>query len=263
LLITISETHHDADAGIIERACDIAERAPGGQLRQGRASGSDHPLAVAMIAADLGMSPPTVVAAVLHETMSEGAFSSKELEKDFGREVATLVEGITKLDELVSRSAAPSATMRQMIVAVADDIRVLVIMLACKLHDARTWSRSPLDSVLLPAHDALHVYAPLAHRLGISAIRWELEDLAFAALYPKVYDEIVRIVDELSPERDHLLATIREQVSTELRMAGVEAVVTGRPKHIYSVGTRSLAGSRTTSPCRNSTCTSRCIAHCS
>jgi len=235
LLQTVRATHPRADLSIIEKAYDVAERAHRGQLRKSGDAYITHPLAVTTILAELGMTPATLAAALLHDTVEDTAYSLGQLEKDFGREVAMLVDGVTKLDKVTYGDAAQAETVRKMVVAMAKDIRVLVIKLADRLHNARTWRYVSVESAQRKARETLEIYAPLAHRLGMNTIKWELEDLSFATLYPKVYDEIVRLVAERAPAREEYLATVREQVSSDLRSAKIKATVTGRPKHYYSV----------------------------
>jgi GTP pyrophosphokinase len=235
LLQTVRETHPRADVSIIERAYEVAEHAHRGQLRKSGDAYITHPLAVTTILAELGMTPATLAAALLHDTVEDTAYSLGQLEKDFGREVAMLVDGVTKLDKVTYGDAAQAETVRKMVVAMAKDIRVLVIKLADRLHNARTWRYVSVESAQRKARETLEIYAPLAHRLGMNTIKWELEDLSFATLYPKVYDEIVRLVAERAPAREEYLATVREQVSSDLKGAKIRATVTGRPKHYYSV----------------------------
>ncbi|SES00818.1 GTP pyrophosphokinase [Pedococcus cremeus] len=235
LLQTVRATHPKADLAVIERAYEVAERAHRGQLRKSGDAYITHPLAVTTILAELGMTPSTLAAALLHDTVEDTAYSLGQLEKDFGREVAMLVDGVTKLDKVTYGDAAQAETVRKMVVAMAKDIRVLVIKLADRLHNARTWRYVSVESAQRKARETLEIYAPLAHRLGMNTIKWELEDLSFATLYPKVYDEIVRLVAERAPAREEYLATVREQVSSDLKGAKIKATVTGRPKHYYSV----------------------------
>ena len=194
-----------------------------------------HPLAVATILAELGMTPPTLAAALLHDTVEDTDYSLEQLTDDFGPEIARLVDGVTKLDKVTYGDAAQAETVRKMVVAMAQDIRVLVIKLADRLHNARTWRYVSAESAQRKATETLEIYAPLAHRLGMNTIKWELEDLSFATLYPKVYDEIVRLVADRSPARESYLRTVKEQVSADLRAARIAGEVTGRPKHYYSV----------------------------
>ncbi len=194
-----------------------------------------HPLAVTTILAELGMTPPTLAAALLHDTVEDTAYGLDELRTDFGDEIAMLVDGVTKLDKVTWGEAAQAETVRKMVIAMARDIRVLVIKLADRLHNARTWRYVSEESAKRKANETLEIYAPLAHRLGMNTIKWELEDLSFATLYPKVYDEIVRLVAERAPAREEYLAGVRTQVTEDLTGAKIKAVVTGRPKHYYSV----------------------------
>ncbi len=235
LLQTVRATHHGADVSVIERAYVVAEEAHRGQRRKSGDAYITHPLAVTTILAELGMTPDTLAAALLHDTVEDTAYSLVQLEKDFGREVAMLVDGVTKLDKVTYGDAAQAETVRKMVVAMARDIRVLVIKLADRLHNARTWRYVSVESAQRKARETLEIYAPLAHRLGMNTIKWELEDLSFATLYPKVYDEIVRLVAERAPAREEFLAGVRDQVSSDLKGAKIKATVTGRPKHYYSV----------------------------
>src|SRR5215203_1933779 len=244
LLQVVRTTHPKADLAIIERAYAVAERAHEGQKRR---SGDDyitHPLAVTTILAELGMTPTTLAAALLHDTVEDTAYSLEALRSDFGDEIAMLVDGVTKLDKVTYGQAAQAETVRKMVVAMARDIRVLVIKLADRLHNARTWRYVSQESAQRKAKETLEIYAPLAHRLGMNTIKWELEDLSFQALYPKVYDEIVRLVAERAPAREEYLATVRDEVGADLRSAKIKATVTGRPKHYYSVYQKMIVGGR-------------------
>lgn len=244
LLQIVRQSHPKADLSIIERAYDVAERAHRGQVRKSGDPYITHPLAVTTILAELGMTPLTLAAALLHDTVEDTDYGLEELEEEFGAEVAKLVDGVTKLDKVTYGDNAQAETVRKMIVAMARDIRVLVIKLADRLHNARTWRYVSAASAQRKAQETLEIYAPLAHRLGMNTIKWELEDLSFATLYPKVYDEIVRLVAERAPARDEYLATVRSQVVLDLREAKIKATVTGRPKHYYSVYQKMIVGGR-------------------
>jgi len=235
ILQTVRSTHPKADLAVIERAYQVAEQAHRGQLRKSGDAYITHPLAVTTILADLGMTPATLAAALLHDTVEDTAYGLEELRKDFGTEIAGLVDGVTKLDKVTYGEAAQAETVRKMVVAMARDIRVLVIKLADRLHNARTWRYVSKESAQRKAHETLEIYAPLAHRLGMNTLKWELEDLSFAILYPKVYDEIVRLVAERAPAREEYLAGVRTQVAEDLHGAKIKSAVTGRPKHYYSV----------------------------
>ena len=231
----VRQTHQRADLSILERAYDVAEKAHEGQVRKSGDPYITHPLAVTLILAELGMTPPTLAAALLHDTVEDTAYSLDQLRRDFGDEIAMLVDGVTKLDKVRYGEAAQSETVRKMVVAMARDIRVLVIKLADRLHNARTWKYVSATSAEKKAKETLEIYAPLAHRLGMNTIKWELEDLSFATLYPRVFEEIVRMVAERAPARDEYLTQVKQQVSDDLKAARITAVVSGRPKHYYSV----------------------------
>ena len=235
LLQVVHANHPRADTALIERAYLTAERAHAGQFRRSGDPYITHPVAVATILAELGMTAPTLAAALLHDTVEDTPYSLKQLTTDFGEEIALLVDGVTKLDKVKYGEAAQAETVRKMVIAMARDIRVLVIKLADRLHNARTWRYVAAESAQRKARETLEIYAPLAHRLGMNTIKWELEDLSFATLYPKVYDELVHLVAERAPARDEYLAAVREQVGTELHTARIRCDVTGRPKHYYSI----------------------------
>ncbi|WP_168581427.1 RelA/SpoT family protein [Gephyromycinifex aptenodytis] len=235
LLRTVRATHPKADVSVIERAYEVAERSHEGQERANGDPYITHPLAVTTILAELGMTPVTLAAALLHDTVEDTSYSLDDLRAEFGEEIAMLVDGVTKLDKVRYGDAAQAETVRKMVIAMARDIRVLVIKLADRLHNARTWRYVSRSSAEKKARETLEIYAPLAHRLGMNTIKWELEDLAFATLYPKVYDEIVRMVAERAPAREEYLASVKDQVAEDLRVSRIAATVTGRPKHYYSV----------------------------
>ncbi len=219
----------------IERAYAVAEKWHRGQKRKSGDPYITHPLAVSTILAELGMDAATLMAGLLHDTVEDTDYGLETLRKDFGDSVALLVDGVTKLDRVKFGEAAQAETVRKMVVAMAKDPRVLVIKLADRLHNMRTMRYLKREKQEAKARETLEIYAPLAHRLGMNTIKWELEDLAFAILYPKMYDEIVRLVAERAPKRDEYLATVIDQVQGDLRGARITASVTGRPKHYYSV----------------------------
>jgi guanosine-3',5'-bis(diphosphate) 3'-pyrophosphohydrolase len=235
LLHTVRATHPEEDLEVLQRAFKVAEKCHEGQKRKSGDPYITHPVAVTTILAELGMTGATLVAALLHDTVEDTDYTLEQLRAEFGDEVAALVDGVTKLDKVQYGDAAQAETVRKMIVAMAKDIRVLVIKLADRLHNARTWRFVSQTSSSKKARETLEIFAPLAHRLGMNTIKWELEDLAIAALYPKVYEEIVRMVGERQPQRERSLAKIRERIALDLSEAGIEATITGRPKHYYSI----------------------------
>src|SRR3954454_471304 len=244
LFRSIRNNHPKADLALLERAYRTAEHLHRNQTRKSGDPFITHPLAVTTILADIGMTEPTLVASLLHDTVEDTPYTLDELRSDFGDEVARLVDGVTKLDKVQYGETAQAETIRKMIVAMARDIRVLVIKLADRLHNMRTVRYVKQSTQERQATESLDIYAPLAHRLGMNTIKWELEALAFATLHPKIYDEIVRLVAERAPSRDQFLAEVISQVEADLKEAKVKATVTGRPKHYYSIYQKMIVGGR-------------------
>jgi GTP pyrophosphokinase len=237
LLAAYRERHPKGDSSLIVKAYETAEKAHDGQFRRSGEAFISHPVAVATVLAGLGMDDVTLAAALLHDSVEDTAVSLEEIEAGFGPIVAQIVDGVTKLERVSfdSRAAAQAATMRKMLVAMAKDPRVLLIKLGDRLHNMRTVGAMPEASQKRTAQETLDVYAPLAHRFGISDIKWQLEDLSFATLHPRRYAEIEQMVAARAPERDVYLAQVIEQVQERLLAARIEAQVTGRPKHLYSI----------------------------
>ncbi|WP_299023013.1 bifunctional (p)ppGpp synthetase/guanosine-3',5'-bis(diphosphate) 3'-pyrophosphohydrolase [uncultured Dietzia sp.] len=235
-LLRVHRIHHPkADVGLLARAYALAERQHDGVYRKSGDPYITHPLAVATICAEMGMDTTTLVAALLHDTVEDTDYSLETLESDFGGEVAHLVGGVTKLDKVDFGEAAEAETIRKMIIAMAHDPRVLVIKVADRLHNMRTMRFLPPEKQVKKARETLEVIAPLAHRLGMATVKWELEDLAFAILEPKKYQEIVRLVADRAPSRDVYLGTVIHRVRTDLEKAHIQARVEGRPKHYWSI----------------------------
>ena len=235
LIGELKEHHPGADVASIERAFLVAEKAHEGQLRKSGEDYITHPVAVTQILAELGLNEVSLVASLLHDTVEDTPYSLEQLRADFGDEVANLVDGVTKLDKLTYGPTAEAETVRKMVIAMSRDIRVLVIKLADRLHNARTWGFVSTESATRKARETLDIYAPLAHRLGMNAIKWELEDLSFAVLEPKKFEEISRLVAERSPSRDALTAEVIESVEQDLARDSINSTVTGRKKHFFSV----------------------------
>ena len=235
LVATHRAAHPKADLRLLQHAYGVAEHYHRGQLRKSGDPYITHPLAVATILAEFGMDTITLVAALLHDTVEDTPYTLDAVSADFGSEVAHLVDGVTKLDKVQYGDAAQAETIRKMIVAMARDPRVLVIKLADRLHNMRTLRYVSARSQERTARETLEVMAPLAHRLGMNTVKWELEDLAFATLYPKRYEEIVRLVVEAAPSRDTHLTAVTEQITADLRESKIKSTVTGRPKHYYSI----------------------------
>jgi GTP diphosphokinase / guanosine-3',5'-bis(diphosphate) 3'-diphosphatase len=194
LLASLKEHYDEVDESLLLRAFDVANQAHKGQLRKSGEEYITHPVAVSKILADLGLNLTTVVASLLHDTIEDTPYSIDEMRKDFGDEVANLVDGVTKLDKLTYGPTAESETVRKMVIAMSRDIQSSGYQTwQIDLHNARTWAFVASDSAASKARETLDIYAPLAHRLGMNAIKWELEDLSFAVLEPKKFEEIARL----------------------------------------------------------------------
>ncbi|HZD18657.1 MAG TPA: bifunctional (p)ppGpp synthetase/guanosine-3',5'-bis(diphosphate) 3'-pyrophosphohydrolase [Actinomycetota bacterium] len=237
LLRTVKSYNAKADLREIERAYRFAELHHEGQTRLSGEDFIQHPLAVAQVMADLGLDTTTLQAALLHDTVEDTDVTLEQLEEGFGTEVARIVDGLTKLDSITPRSRehAQAENVRKMIVAMAGDIRVLLIKLADRLHNMRTLAPLPPEKQRRIATETLDIYAPLAHRLGVQQVKWELEDLAFKTLHPGPYREIANLVEKRRGERQEYVDAVLDAARTRLREAGVKAEVIGRPKHLYSI----------------------------
>ena len=231
----LKQSHPGFDEKSLELAFSVASKAHLGQKRKSGEDYITHPVAVAGILVDLGMDLATINAALLHDTVEDTGLTIESIAKDFGKEVSELVDGVTKLDKLIYGPTAEAETLRKMVVAMSRDIRVLVIKLADRLHNARTWKYVDPESANRKARETLDIYAPLAHRLGMNAIKWELEDLSFAILEPKKFEEIERLVSDRSPARDQLTSDVVKAIQSDLATENILAQVTGRKKHFYSV----------------------------
>ncbi len=237
LLSAYRARHPRASTAMISRAYAVAANAHQGQYRISGDPYIHHPLAVAMIVAELGLDDVTIAAALLHDAVEDTAVGIDDVKSTFGPEVATIVDGVTKLDRIrfESREAQQAASMRKMLVAMAKDLRVLIIKLCDRLHNMRTIAALPEAKRQRIARETLDIYAPLAHRLGMQHIKQHLEDLAFATLYPKRYAEIEQMVSTRSPERELYLTLVLEAVRERLRELKINGEVTGRPKHLWSI----------------------------
>lgn len=237
LLQAYRQRHPRADTSLMVRAYDAADRAHAGQLRVSGEAYITHPLAVATILAGLGLDDVTVIAALLHDAVEDTGVTLADVEAEFGAAVAAIVDGVTKLDRVRfdSKQAQQAATMRKMLVAMAKDPRVLLIKLADRLHNMRTIAGMPEWKQKRTAQETLDIYAPLAHRFGVQDLKWQLEDLAFAALHPRRYAEIEQMVATRAPERDIYLTQVIDQVQERLAAARIDGNITGRPKHHYSI----------------------------
>ena len=236
-LLRIAAHLDPAGRDLVSRAYERAVVAHTGQRRLSGEDYVQHPLEVASILADLTLDGSTIAAALLHDTVEDTPLTLEEIRKEFGPDVAHLVEGVTKLSRISFRSAQQiqAENIRKMLLAMAEDIRVVLIKLADRLHNMRTLDPLPEIKRKRIAKETLDIYAPLAHRLGIGQIKWELEDLAFRHLEPEAYAEVVSRVARKRQERERLVSDLREILARELEKIDMKAEITGRPKHMYSI----------------------------
>lgn len=227
--------HPDEDIRVLQRAYEVANHYHEGQKRKSGDPYITHPVAVTAILAEMGATGPVLAAGLLHDTVEDTDYTMEQLTEEFGEEVAYLVDGVTKLDKMTYGENASIETIRKLVLSMSKDIRVLLIKLADRLHNARTWRFVPQASAAKKAEETLKIYAPLAHRLGLNTIKWELEDLSFAAMSPEIYAEMVRMVGERTPALEKFLNEARTKITERLKDVGIDATVTGRPKHYYSI----------------------------
>jgi GTP diphosphokinase / guanosine-3',5'-bis(diphosphate) 3'-diphosphatase len=238
VLAVYAKHHPDESDRLIHRAYDIARQRHADQFRKSGEPYITHPLAVAGILAGYGLDAETVAAAILHDTVEDTDLTLEDVTKEFGPVVAALIDGVTKLDRVrfSNREEQQAATIRKMVIAMARDVRVLLIKLVDRLHNIRTIDALPREQQERIAAETLEVYAPLAHRLGVQEVKHEMEDRCFAILHPKRYAEVVDLTRTRAPERDaYLSAVVIDEIESVLADNQIEAEVTGRPKHIYSI----------------------------
>jgi GTP diphosphokinase / guanosine-3',5'-bis(diphosphate) 3'-diphosphatase len=235
-----------ANIKLIERAYQLADAAHAGQFRKSGDPFISHPVAVATILAEIGLDEATIAAALLHDAVEDTDLTLDEVERDMGYDVAWLIDGVTKLEKIGFRSSehTRAENLRKMIVATAKDIRVLLIKIADRLHNMRTLSPLKPDKREIIARETLDIYSPLAHRLGMYAVKWELEDLAFATLHPKRFEEIEGLVEQRQPERERALDEVTELIQTKLKDVKIKAETSGRPKHLYSIYEKIMLGGK-------------------
>jgi GTP diphosphokinase / guanosine-3',5'-bis(diphosphate) 3'-diphosphatase len=236
-LLRIADHLAPPDRELVQRAYARASQAHVGQHRVSGEDFMEHPLSVAGILADLGLDAQTLAAALLHDTVEDTDLTLEEVEKEFGHGVAHLVEGVTKLTRIEFRSEQQvhAENIRRMLVAMADDLRVVLVKLADRLHNMRTLDALPEPRRRRISRETLDIYAPLAHRLGMGQIKWELEDLAFRNLDPDRFHEIVGRVNRKRKDRERAVVDLGEILARELDKIDIEAIITGRPKHIHSI----------------------------
>lgn len=237
LLTAYKSRHPKGSVSLINTAYEMARSAHANQNRSSGELYINHPIAVARIVADIGLDEVSIVAALLHDAVEDTELTISDVESNFGSEVSAIVDGVTKLERLQfdSKEAQQAATMRKMLVAMARDLRVLMIKLADRLHNMRTIAAVPHEKQQRVAQETLDIYAPLAHRLGMQEIKQQLEDLAFAALYPKRYAELDHLVATRAPERNVYLAKTIGQVQQWLDEVKIKAELTARGKHLWSI----------------------------
>jgi len=233
----VAEFNPSADLRVLRRAYEFASASHEGQMRNSGEPFISHPLAVCGVLADMHLDEPTLVAGLLHDTVEDSSATVAQVKAEFGEEVAALVDGVTKLGKIKfdSRDEAQSQNLRKMLIAMAKDIRVILIKLADRLHNMRTIEFLPADRARVKAIETMEIYAPLAHRLGISQVKWELEDLAFKVLEPAKYQQIQRLVADSRTAREAYLKQVIDDLTAELESIGVKAEISGRPKHFYSI----------------------------
>src|SRR5919202_4188555 len=237
LLSKVTAYDPEADEELIARAYGTDHAAHKGQTRKSGQPFVYHPLATADILADLHLDSTTIAAGILHDVLEDTDLTREELAEQFGEEVADIVDGVTKLKRLPSGNLedAQAESLRKMIVAMSRDVRVIIIKLADRLHNMRTLAYLKRETQLKKATETLEIYAPLAHRLGIYSMKWELEDLAFATLHPRRYEEIKRLVAARRADREAFINGAAAELKRHLEEAGKEAEVRGRGKHFYSI----------------------------
>jgi GTP pyrophosphokinase len=245
-LAAVATAYPASDVEVIRRACEWAQRAHAGQQRHSGEPFFQHALAVANILVSLHLDHETIAAALLHDVIEDTPVTFQEIQASFGPRIAKLVDGVTKMEVIQSfpgkgdsarsrKEHAHAEALRKMLLAMAEDIRVVLIKLADRTHNMRTLASLPADKQLRIAEETLHIYAPLANRLGIWQIKWELEDLSLRFLHPDTYKQIAGMVNERRVDRERYIAQFIKTLDEALTAAGIKAEITGRPKHIYSI----------------------------
>ena len=238
LIGRIAKYHPDDDMDLVRRAYTYAEKAHANQVRKSGDPYFSHPCAVAVILTDLMLDASTIAAGLLHDCVEDVEGCTLEGVKEmFGEEVALMVDGVTKLSQLnfANREEAQAETLRKMFLAMAKDIRVVLIKLADRLHNMRTLKWQKPERQVPIARETLDIYAPLAHRLGVYTVKWELEDLSLRYLDPDAYYELVRLVGMKREEREQLIYQVTQELKSRLSNAGIKCEIDGRPKHFYSI----------------------------
>ncbi|NLM26478.1 MAG: bifunctional (p)ppGpp synthetase/guanosine-3',5'-bis(diphosphate) 3'-pyrophosphohydrolase [Firmicutes bacterium] len=237
LIEQIQSYYPDANVDLVKKAYEFSENAHQGQLRDSGEPFFNHPFHVALILAELELDVDTIAAGLLHDVIEDTEVTHEQLKEEFGEQILMLVDGVTKLDKLPykTRFERQAENLRKMIFAMAKDIRVILIKLADRLHNMRTLRHVPKEKQVQTAQETLEIYAPLAHRLGIWTIKWEMEDLAFRYLYPNDYYSLVKMISRKRQEREGDLALVMKIIQDKLDELNIPAEIQGRPKHLYSI----------------------------
>lgn len=236
LVERVARYNPNTDEQLLNRAYVYAMKAHGSQTRASGDPYFSHPLEVAAILTDLHLDDATIVAALLHDTIEDTEATRDEIDRMFGPEIGALVDGLTKIKklDLVSKRAAQAENLRKLLLAIAEDVRVLLVKLADRLHNMRTLKYQKEETRRRIAHETLEIFCPIAHRLGMSAIKWEMEDIAFRFLNPQQYYRIVNLMKKKRAEREKFIEDVIEKIAEKLKEMGIEGDISGRPKHIYS-----------------------------
>lgn len=237
LIEAVKKYNKNADVALITKAYKLAEEKHKGQVRNSGEAYIVHPLAVAMILAQLEMDDETICAGLMHDVLEDTDYSKEEMVNEFGREITELVDGVTKLKNLQykSKEEAQIESIRKMVLAMANDIRVIIIKLADRLHNMRTLEYKNREKQISTAKETLEIYVPIAHRLGINSVKWELEDLCLRYIDPVSYYSVAQQIDTKRSEREHQIEKIIQILSDELKKIHIDFTITGRPKGIYSI----------------------------
>lgn len=247
LIEKINQNCNNVDKDFVIKAYNFALKAHETQKRESGEPYINHPVEVACILAEMGMDTSTITAGILHDVIEDTNFSYEDIANIFSKEVADLVEGVTKLEKITykTKEEQQADNVRKMLLAMAKDIRVIIIKLADRLHNIRTLKYKAVQKQKQKAKETLDIYAPLAHRLGMSKIKWELEDLSFRYLKPEEYYSLVEAISEKRVEREEYIKKILQELNTNLTKAGIEADIDGRPKHFYSIYRKMVNKSKT------------------
>ena len=237
LIKSILKYNPKADVKLLEQAYDVANMAHEGQLRHSGEPFIIHPLRVAYILAELKLDTDTIIAGLLHDVLEDTQFSPARIKEEFGEEVFLLIEGVSKIKKLTHphKITEQAENLRKMLLAMAEDIRVILIKLADRLHNMRTIRFLPEEDRKTVAKETQEIYAPLANRLGIGKLRWELEDLSFECLNPEAYQDIAKKISEKREKREAYIEKIKKELISKFKEGEIEASVEGRPKHYYSI----------------------------